>query len=175
MHCCFVVDDCILSISVKQFKSNDNDKQIHIVIFLSGYCAKFILRQGINYFYFYFIMGNKKGRKNKYARKISDEAEQRNIQKTATRYHRIKQGEGNVEEGSTEVEVVHMGERSGTLPTESQTMNVDEGSRSVPTEVQITKVEEGSKSFLVESQTMDVGEGSRSVPVEILATELEKG
>ena len=46
-------------------------------------------------------MGNKKGRQNKYARKRSDEAEQRNIQKTAARYHRIKQGEGNVEEGST--------------------------------------------------------------------------
>ena len=56
-------------------------------------------------------MGNKKGRKNKYARKRSDEAEQRNIQKTVTRYHRIKQGEGNVEEGSIEIEDMHMGER----------------------------------------------------------------
>ena len=80
-------------------------------------------------------MGNEKGRKNKYARKRSDEAEQRNIQKTAARYHWIKQGEGNVEEGSTKVKLVHMGERSGTLPTKSQTMNVEEGSRSVPTEV----------------------------------------
>ena len=44
-------------------------------------------------------MGNKKGRQKKYARKRSDEAEQRNIQKTTTRYHRIKQGEGNVEQG----------------------------------------------------------------------------
>ena len=56
-------------------------------------------------------MGNKKVRQNKYARKRSDEAAQKNIQKTMARYHRIKQGEGNVEEGSTEVEVVHMGER----------------------------------------------------------------
>ena len=94
-------------------------------------------------------MENKKGRKNKYPRKRSDEAEQRNIQKTTACYHRIKQGEGNVEEGSTEVEVVHMGERSETLPTESQTMNVEEGSRSVPIEVQIIEVREGSKNFLL--------------------------
>ena len=120
-------------------------------------------------------MGNKKGRKNKYARKRSDEVEQINIQKTAACYHWIKQGEGSLEEGSTEVEVVHMGERSGTLPTESQTMNVEEGSRSVPTEVQITEVGEGSESFLVESQTMDVGEGSRSVPVEIAVTKIRAG
>ena len=112
-------------------------------------------------------MGNKKGKQNKHARKRSDDAEQRNIQKIAARYHRIKQGERNVEEGSTEVEAVHMGERLGTLPTESQIMNVEEGSRSLPTEVQITKVEEGSESFPVESQTMDVGEGSRSIPIAI--------
>ena len=68
-----------------------------------------------------------------------------------------------------------MGERSGTLPTESQTMNVEEGSRSVPTEVQITEVREGSESFPIESQTMDVGEGSRSVPVEIPVTEIREG
>ena len=120
-------------------------------------------------------MGNKKERQNKYVRKRSDEVEQRNIQKTVARYHQIKQGEGNVEEGSTEVEVVHMGGRSETLHTESQTMNIEEGSRSIPIEVQITEVREGLESFLVQSQTMDVGERSRLVPVEILVTEIREG
>ena len=130
------------------------------MIFLYGNCAKFILRQGVNFFLFNdFIMGNKKGRQNKYARKRSDEAEQRNLQKTVACYHQIKQGEGNVEEGSIEVEEVHMGERSGTLPIE----------------VQIIEVREESESFPAESKTVDVGESSRSIPIEILVIEVREG
>ena len=68
-----------------------------------------------------------------------------------------------------------MGDRSGTLPTESQKMNVEEGSRPLPTEFQIIEVGEGSESFPVESQTMNVGEGSRSLPVEILVIEVREG
>ena len=44
-----------------------------------------------------------------------------------------------------------MGERLGTLPTESKTMNVEEGSRSLPIEVQIIEVKEGLESFPTES------------------------
>ena len=97
--------------SDKQFKNSDNDKQIHTAKFLYSYCVKFILRQGVNFSFYDFIMGNKKGRQNKYARKRCDEVEQRNLQKIVACYHRIKQAEGNVEEGSTKVEEVHMGER----------------------------------------------------------------
>ena len=39
-----------------------------------------------------------------------------------------------------------MGERSGTLPIESQTMNVGEGSRFLPVEILVIEVREGSGS-----------------------------
>ena len=68
-----------------------------------------------------------------------------------------------------------MGERSGTLPTESQTMNVEEGSRSLPTEVQIIEVGEGLEFFPKKTQKMNVGEGSRSLLVKIPIIEVREG